>query len=309
MLVAALALTLHGTVGTAAHAAPSTGDIKKQIDKASDDLEDVVESYNKLRLDLKASKAAETALVASLEPTRKQLATASVEVGTIATSAYKSGQVGAMNAILEGPGDLMARLGMLEQLSRTRQQQIDVYTETTQQFETKRKALQNTQARQTAQVKELAARKNKIEGDLEKLYAMRKVVFKTATEKGTPYKGTVPSVSGSAGAAVSFAFSTIGLPYSFGADGPGSYDCSGLTAAAWGKAGVSLPHNAAAQWGVVSHISRDELRPGDLVFYRALKHVGIYVGGGKIIDASRAGQPVKHRDMDIMPPYGYGRVN
>jgi cell wall-associated NlpC family hydrolase len=308
MLVAALALSLHGTVDSAAYAAPSTGDIQKKIDKASDDLEDVVESYNKMREDLKATKAAEKDLAASLQPAREQLATASAEVSDIAVSAYKTGQVGAVNAVLEGPGDLMTRLGMLEQLTRTRQRQIDAYTQTTQQFESRQTALHNTQVKQTAQVKELAARKDKIEGDLKKLYAMRKAAFGSATEKGTRYTGAIPSVSGSAGTAVSFAFRTIGLPYSYGAAGPGSYDCSGLTSAAWRSAGRSLPHNAAAQWGVVSHISRSELKPGDLVFYRALKHVGIYVGNGKIIDASRAGQPVKHRDMDVMPPYGYGRV-
>ena len=79
-------------------------------------------------------------------------------------------------------------------------------------------------------------------------------------------------------------------------------------ACAWRAAGRSLPHNAAAQWGVVTHISRSALQPGDLVFYRNLKHVGIYVGGGQIIDASRAGQPIKKRSIDISPPYGYGRV-
>lgn len=307
LLVAALALTLNGTVGTAAHAAPPA-DLQKKIDKASDDLEDVVESYNKMTLDLKATKAAEKTLAASLQPAREQLATASAQVGTIAVSAYKTGQVGAMNAVLDGPGTLMDRLGMLEQLSRNRQRQITTYRETTEQYESKQKALHTTQVKQTAQVKELAARKKKIEGDLKRLYAMRTAAYGSPTEKGTKYTGTVPSISGSAGVAVRFAYGAIGLPYSYGSGGPNSYDCSGLTSAAWRAAGKSLPHNAAAQWGVVSHISRSALQPGDLVFYRSLGHVGIYVGGGQIIDASRAGQPVKKRSIDIMPPYGFGRV-
>ena len=111
-----------------------------------------------------------------------------------------------------------------------------------------------------------------------------------------------------AGVAVRYAFNAIGKPYSYGADGPGSYDCSGLTSAAWSAAGKSLPHNAAAQYSATARISKSQLRPGDLVFYRSLGHVGMYVGGGMIIDASRAGQPVKHRSMNIMTPYGYGRV-
>ena len=77
--------------------------------------------------------------------------------------------------------------------------------------------------------------------------------------------------------------------YEYGSGGPNTYDCSGLTSAAWAKAGKSLPHNAAAQYSATTRISRSELQPGDLVFYRSLGHVGIYVGGGQIIDASRAG--------------------
>jgi cell wall-associated NlpC family hydrolase len=307
LIVAALALTITGTTTPAAQAAPSTGDLEKRIEKASNDLEDIVESYNKMREDLKKTKAAEKTLAASLQPARQQLAVASAQVGTIAVTAYKTGQVSAVNAVLDGPGSLMDRLGMLEQLTRQRQRQIAGYTETTQQYEQRQAALHATQQKQTAEVNELAARKNKIEKDLKKLYALRKAAYGRATEKESSYKGSVPSVSGSAGAAVRFAYSVIGKPYVYGADGPGGYDCSGLTMRAWAAAGKSLPHNAAAQWGVVRHISRSQLAPGDLVFYRGLGHVALYVGGGQIIDAPRAGTTVSKRTISIMPVYGYGR--
>lgn len=62
------------------------------------------------------------------------------------------------------------------------------------------------------------------------------------------------------------------------------------------------------QWGVVSHISRSELRPGDLVFYNSLGHVSIYVGGGQVIHAPTFGRNVEKRNVDLMKPYGYGRV-
>lgn len=307
LVVATLAVTITGTTTTVAHAEPSTAELTKKIDKASDDLEDVVESYNKMREDLKKTQAAEKALVASLEPARKQLADASAQVGTIAVTAYKTGQVSAMNAVLDGPGTLMERLGMLDQLTRERQRQIAGYTATTQQFEQRQAALRATQQKQTAEVKELADRKNKIEKDLKKLYAMRKAAFGRATETGSAYSGSVPNVSGSAGAVVRFAYSVIGKPYVYGAAGPGGYDCSGLTQRAWAQAGKSLPHNAAAQWGVVTHITRSQLAPGDLVFYRSLGHVAIYVGNNQIIDAPRAGTFVSKRSINIMTPYGYGR--
>jgi cell wall-associated NlpC family hydrolase len=309
LLVAALAAALTGTTATAAPAAPSRGDIQKRIDKASDQLEDVVESYNKIREDLKQTKVAEKALAASLQPAREQLAVASAQLGTLAASTYKSGQLDEINVVLDGPGTLMDRLGSLDQLSRSRQRDITTYRTTTEQYSSKQAALHATQQKQVAQAREIAARKKKIEADLKKLYAMRRAANGTAVERGSKYSGTIPSVAGSAGVAVRYAFNAIGKPYSYGADGPGSYDCSGLTAAAWRAAGKSLPHNAAAQWGQVSHLSRSQLQPGDLVFYRSLGHVGIYVGGGQIIDASRPGQPVKKRTVDIMTPYGFGRVN
>jgi cell wall-associated NlpC family hydrolase len=308
LLVAALAAVVTTTTATAAPAAPSRADLQKKIDKASDQLEDVVEAYNKIREDLKETKAAEKALAASLQPAREQLAVASLQLGTIAASTYKSGQINEVNVVLDGPGTLMDRLGSLDQLSRSRQRDITNYRATTEQYTSKQAALKATQQKQNAQAGEIAARKKKIEADLKKLYAMRTAANGTAVEQGSTYTGSIPKIAGSAGKAVTFAFNQLGKPYSYGADGPGSYDCSGLTAAAWRAAGKSLSHNAAAQYGQVSHISRGQLQPGDLVFYRSLGHVGIYVGGGQIIDASRAGQPVKKRTIDSMTPYGFGRV-
>jgi cell wall-associated NlpC family hydrolase len=69
-----------------------------------------------------------------------------------------------------------------------------------------------------------------------------------------------------------------------------------------------LSHNAAEQWHQVAHISRSALQPGDLVFYNSLGHVGIYVGGGQIIHAPHPGTTVQLASVDIMRPYGYGRV-
>jgi cell wall-associated NlpC family hydrolase len=308
LAVAVLAVAISGTTATAAHAAPSTSDITKKIDKASDDLEDVVESFNEMRINLAKTKAAEKELAASLGPAKEALKVASAQVGTMAASAYKTGQVGPINVILQGAGSMMDRMAILEQMSRSRQREIDTYTATTKNYNDRQAALKVTQDKQTAEVKELEARKKKIEADLKKLYALRTAAYGKPTESASKYTGSVPSIPGSAGVAVKYAYGALGVMYAYGADGPNGYDCSGLTSAAWRKAGKSLPHNAAAQYSATTRISRSQLQPGDLVFYRSLGHVGLYVGGGMIIDASRAGQPVKKRDMDIMPPYGYGRV-
>jgi peptidoglycan DL-endopeptidase CwlO len=307
-VVAALAIAITGTTATAAHAEPSTSELTKKIDKASDQLEDVVESYNKMNISLKQTKAEEKKLAASLGPAKAALEAAGTQMDAIASSAYKTGNIGTMNVVLEGADNLMDRMSILEQISRSRGRDIAEYRATTENYAERQAALQATQKKQEAEAKALSARKKKIEGDLKKLYAMRTAAYGTPTEKASKYTGNIPSIAGSAGKAVTFAYNALGVMYDYGADGPDGYDCSGLTSAAWRAAGKSLPHNAAAQYNATRRISRSELEPGDLVFYRSNGHVGLYVGGGQIIDASRAGQPVKKRTIDIMTPNGYGRV-
>ena len=105
--------------------------------------------------------------------------------------------------------------------------------------------------------------------------------------------GSGGSPSSRARQAVAYALSKVGHSYVAGADGPGTFDCSGLTMAAWRSAGVSLPHYSKAQYGATRHVSRSELRPGDLLFYfgSGAHHVSMYIGGGMMVSASnpRAG--------------------
>jgi cell wall-associated NlpC family hydrolase len=306
--VTAFAITL--TAAPAAHASPSTGDLTKQIDKASNQLEVIVESYNAMNISLKKTQDEQKKLAASLAPAKAALTAASAQVDTIAVTSYKQGRVGPMSALLGGDQTgLMDRMSYLDQISRANQRDIDTYTETTQTYAERQVALKATEAKQSAQFKELTARKKKIESDIKKLKAMRTAAYGRASETGKAYSGKIPSVSGSAGVAVRFAYNAIGSSYGYGDAGPSSYDCSGLTMAAWSAAGKSLPHNARAQWGVVAHISRSDLKAGDLVFYNSLAHVGIYVGNNRIIDAPRQGEPVDERSINRgMPIYGYGRV-
>src|SRR5712691_161607 len=103
--------------------------------------------------------------------------------------------------------------------------------------------------------------------------------------------GPPPPVGSGAGAAVRAAFSVIGVPYVWGgADPKVGFDCSGLTMWSWAQGGVSLPHSAEAQYGMLPHISRNQLQPGDLLFfYSPIHHVALYVGGGMVIEALHPG--------------------
>lgn len=116
------------------------------------------------------------------------------------------------------------------------------------------------------------------------------------------------AVSGRAAQAVAFAYSALGKPYVWGATGPSSFDCSGLTQAAWQAAGVSLPRTTYTQINAGQRIARGQLAPGDLVFfYPGISHVGLYIGGGKMIHAPHPGAPVRIAPIDEMPFAGATR--
>ena len=99
------------------------------------------------------------------------------------------------------------------------------------------------------------------------------------------------------GGVVGIAMQFLGTPYVYGGSSPGGFDCSGLIMYVYAQIGVSLPHNAAAQYGYGTPVSRDQLQPGDLVFFNGLGHAGIYVGGGSFIHAPHTGDVVKISSM------------
>ena len=102
-----------------------------------------------------------------------------------------------------------------------------------------------------------------------------------------------PPTSTLGGQAVAIAERYLGVPYVWGGASPSGFDCSGLTMYVYGQLGVSLPHNAAAQYAVLPHVSESDLEPGDLVFFDGLGHVGIYIGGGEMIHAPHTGTVVQ----------------
>ncbi|MCW2539754.1 MAG: Cell wall-associated hydrolase, invasion-associated protein [Frankiales bacterium] len=113
----------------------------------------------------------------------------------------------------------------------------------------------------------------------------------------------VPTGKG-ASTAVAAALSQLGKPYVWGAGGPDSYDCSGLTMWSWAHAGVNLPHQSAEQQGMGTPVDRSQLQPGDLVFFGSpAYHVGMYVGNGMMVHAPTTGDVVKVSPLSMMSDY------
>ncbi|MEU6851427.1 NlpC/P60 family protein [Actinacidiphila alni] len=122
----------------------------------------------------------------------------------------------------------------------------------------------------------------------------------------TPSTPSTPGTSSSkADQAIAFARKQLGKPYVWGATGPTSYDCSGLTQAAWKAAGVDLPRTTWDQVNVGTRVSESNLQPGDLIFfYSDISHVGLYIGNGEMIHAPHTGTVVKIAPITEMPFYG-----
>ena len=130
----------------------------------------------------------------------------------------------------------------------------------------------------------------------------------------SPPPTSSPTRSG-AQLAIDYARAQLGKPYEWGADGPDSFDCSGLTMRAWQRGGVSLPHWSVAQARMVTRVSYSNLRPGDLIFWSdngqasGTYHVALYIGGGKMIHAPRPGKVVEIQNVFYWrTPSFYGRV-
>lgn len=118
-----------------------------------------------------------------------------------------------------------------------------------------------------------------------------KAAPKAAPKKAAP--AAPKAVSGTAARAVAFALAQRGKPYIYGATGPNAYDCSGLVQAAWRAAGVSIPRTSQAQMAGLKRVPPSQVRAGDLVIYRGGGHVAMYIGGGKIVEASKPGTPIR----------------
>lgn len=127
----------------------------------------------------------------------------------------------------------------------------------------------------------------------------------TSNSSGSNSSGGGSSAPSSAAAiAVKFALAQLGKPYVYATSGPRTFDCSGLTAAAWRAAGKSIPHQSRLQSHLGHSVSKSQLKPGDLVFYYSpIHHVAIYIGKGLVVSAPQTGDVVKIVPVDHAGTY------
>jgi peptidoglycan DL-endopeptidase CwlO len=252
---------------------------------------------------------------------RKNLAHAQKLLAQSLTSAYKSTDEDVVSFLLashsfselvdhvqvlqranDANSNLIAQIAQTKRVIAVRTRQLS--TETAQLAKDQQAQLAAKQ-RVEAGLHSLQARKSQISADIQHLIDQqqaREQAAATAAAAAASGGSSVGSTGGSipvppsstlGGQAVAIAEQYLGVPYVWGGASPSGFDCSGLVMYVYGRLGVSLPHNAAAQYSMGTSVPRDALEPGDLVFFDGLGHVGIYVGGGSFIHAPHTGTVVQ----------------
>lgn len=310
------------------HAEPklTPAQVKAKVDQLYHDAEVATEAYDGTKEKADAAARSLNGLRDEAARRTEQLNTARNALGSLAAAQYRSGTVAPElqlilssdpkrylddAALAERADDrtAVAVAGVRKQLA-----ELDRLRSTADGKLTELRGRQATLARQKSDIQ---SKITSAEALLAQLSAPERASYEEAdaapgdtrasrsadAPRGTP--GSAPlaaAPSARAAAAVAFAYGALGKPYVWGATGPSSFDCSGLTQAAWRSAGVQLPRTTYTQINSGSRVPRSQLQPGDLVFfYSGISHVGLYIGGGKMIHAPHPGAPVRVAPIDQMP--------
>jgi cell wall-associated NlpC family hydrolase len=296
-----------------AGAAPSLNDVRTKVRILQEQAAAAGEAAQQAKVEYKS-------LNRKLESVQRQAAADAATVakfknslGAIAREQYKNGSMSQSLELLfsSDPKLFLAAAGSLESVTRKQSLQLKQYsvakqrlTATSLTVNDKLVLAKRAQARFIAQekaVKDKLAAAQKLLNSLSKAERERLARLNENAENADQKKSLAQAAksnlgSGRGSIALRFSIKQIGDRYVYGAAGPTLWDCSGLTMRAFGTAGVSLPHSAAAQARYGKRVALNQLKPGDLVFFgknRYISHVGIYISKGLMVNAPRPGSRVK----------------
>ncbi|GAA0334533.1 NlpC/P60 family protein [Streptomyces blastmyceticus] len=318
----------------AAHAdSPSKSDAKAKVDKLYEEAEQATEKYN-------GAKEKQDKLDKQVGDLQDKVARGQEELnklrdslGSVATAQYRSGAIDPSLQLLlsSDPDTFLEKASTLDQLSAKQ-------ADTLKQISEKQRTLKQQREEATGKLKDLAdtrkALGEKKEEVQSKLADAKDVLNSLSAQERAEITGSdgkdggkdagkgggagggdrasrggsrpdinIPAGSGRGGAALAAAQSVIGSPYVWGATGPDSFDCSGLTSWAYAQAGVTLDRVSQDQANDGTRIyDQSQLKPGDLVlFYGDLHHIGLYAGNGMTLHAPKPGANVRYESMGNMP--------
>ena len=294
-----------------ANAAQSLAQVQAKVRQLEEEATTAAEGAQEAKVKLGGLTKTLNGIKAKAEIQGQTVSTLQRSLGTIAIEQYKSGGFGQSFELLfsSDPTLYLSSAGALDAITRRKSAQLRKFEAAQQRLNATTLTVNDKIALVAAAQKKLAAQsaiaKSKL-AEAEKLLskltkAERERLAKLAEDQENADQASsleaaksANGVSGRAGIALKYALKQIGDRYVFGAAGMVTWDCSGLTMRAYESAGVSLPHSSAAQSRMGKKVSLSSLKPGDLLFFgRPVSHVGIYLGGGKMVHAPRSGSRVK----------------
>ncbi|MFE6284096.1 NlpC/P60 family protein [Streptomyces sp. NPDC057877] len=320
---AAAAVALSSQAANAAPSEkPSKDEVKAKVDKLYEEAEHATEKYNGAKEKQEKLQKEISTIQDNVARGQEELNDLRDGLGSMASAQYRSGGIDpSVQLFLSAdPDDYLDKASTLDQLSG---QQVEALKK----IQVKQRELAQQRSEASGKLKDLSStrtelgkKKSEVQAKLAEaqkllntLTAAEKAALAAEEERATRASErtalTTPSApaTGRAASAYSAAQSKIGSPYVYGASGPSSFDCSGLTSWAFAQAGIAIPRTSQAQASAGPRIySQSDLQVGDLVFfYGDLHHVGFYAGNGQVLHAPRTGTVVRYESINNMP-YQFG---
>ena len=323
---------------------PSIEQVQRQLDALQEAAEGATEDWLNAKLEADKAQQQLDKLNAKVRRSEAQLAQLRREVGGFAAAAYRSGGLDQSFQLLlaDDPNQFLEQASDLDGIARRQGDVLHKVSVASQQLDADKIVAKQQAAALDAIRVDMAAKKQAIDSKVAeskrllaslKAEERRKLEARQAAARAAAAadaqravasnrptrdtrspsssdngSGSSVAPSGRAAGAVAYALAQVGKSYVYGAAGPNAFDCSGLTMAAYRSVGVYLPHSSSAQIGSGRRVSSSELRPGDLVFYYSpIHHVGMYIGGGRIVHAANPSSGIRIDSLYSMPFVGAAR--
>ncbi|WP_427166831.1 NlpC/P60 family protein [Streptomyces sp. C1-1] len=302
--------------------------VQAKLDRLYHDAAVATDSYNAAEEQAQTQSAAIVDLAKKIVKSQQRLDELRKRAGAAAAAQYRGGGLpdeaqlllsDDPQEFLDGAGRVLegqrATKGLIAEMTRTQQDLQQYAADASAQW---KKLEANRKAKDAARkkIKKQISEAEKLQGRLQKEEKERlaKLEQEAAYKAQTAWldSGILQDINGKASEegkkAVKFATDQIGKPYVWGAEGPKSYDCSGLTSQAWLNAGHPIPRTSQEQWKQLKHVDIKDMRPGDLIIYfDDASHVAMYIGDGAIVHAPRPGRTVTIAGAGSMPILGVVR--
>ena len=321
LIGATAALTVTVLPGTAA-ADPDRATTPEQaiqlVTEADHQLEVVTEQLNEAKVVLERQQAEVAAAEQAAAEAQARLDALDGQIRQLARTAYTGDSFSELDVMLtsDSADEFLHQLGTLDAIAGHTNDLVTEIAVVSENATTAKAAADTATAEAQAAVDSISAQQAELKGkieDYQRQYAaltapQQEQVSRAHGGEAMAAPSGVIAPSQAAQVAVDTALAQVGDPYVWGAGGPNAFDCSGLTQYAYSAAGVSLPHSSRSQSGMGQAVSRDQLQPGDLLFYYSpTSHVAMYVGNGQMVHASTSGKPVMVVSFDSMSGFTHAR--